>query len=88
MGEMIERPALFAGESTECEPTRLIDWPGLEELGLGGRERAERLAGIGGSDANIILSGDAERILGLWREKRGEVEPADLGDNLAVMLGC
>jgi len=88
MGEMIERPALFAGESREREPIRLPDWPGLEELGLGGRERAERLAGISGSDANIILSGDSEKILGLWREKRGEAEPADLTSNLAVMLGC
>ena len=88
MGEMIERPALFAGENREREPIRLPDWPGLEELGLGGRERAERLAGVGGSDANIILSGDSERVLRLWQEKRGETEPENLSGRLAVVLGC
>ena len=44
--------------------------------------------GIGGSDANIRLSGDAGRIHQLWLEKRGESEAADLTGNLAVMLGC
>jgi predicted phage-related endonuclease len=48
---------------------------------------AERRQGIGGSDANIIFSGDAARIRQLWLEKRGEAEPADLSSNLAVMLG-
>jgi predicted phage-related endonuclease len=45
------------------------------------------MGGIGGSDANIILSGDRDRIINLWREKRGEQAPADLSDRLAVMLG-
>jgi predicted phage-related endonuclease len=43
---------------------------------------------IGASDANIILSGSCDRVLRLWREKRGEEEPEDLSDNIAVMLGC
>lgn len=43
---------------------------------------------IGGSDANVILSGDAERIRNLWLEKRGERQAEDLSTNLAVMLGC
>jgi predicted phage-related endonuclease len=47
-----------------------------------------RLEGIGGSDANIILSGDEEQVLKLWRVKRGEVPPEDLSDVLPVMLGC
>jgi len=42
---------------------------------------------IGGSDANIIMSGDAERIVQLWREKRGEIEREDLSDVLAVQMG-
>ena len=88
MGEITDRPALFAGETRQTEAIRLQDWPRLSELGLGEAEQAERFAGIGGSDANIILSGDGEKILGLWREKRGEAEPADLTSNLAVMLGC
>ncbi len=47
-----------------------------------------RLLGIGGSDANIILSGDDERLLRLWSEKRGEAQPEDLSDRLSVVLGC
>ena len=42
---------------------------------------------IGGSDARIIMGSDAERLARLWREKRGEVEPEDLSDNLIVQLG-
>ncbi|MFL6726963.1 MAG: YqaJ viral recombinase family protein [Sphingomicrobium sp.] len=63
-------------------------WPDLEHLHLSADHRSDRCDKIGGSDANIILSGDAERIRQLWREKRGEAEPADLTGNLAVMLGC
>jgi predicted phage-related endonuclease len=42
---------------------------------------------IGGSDARIIMSGDEEALIRLWREKRGESEPEDLGGNLVVQLG-
>ena len=42
---------------------------------------------IGGSDANIILSGESHRVLRLWQEKRGEVAPEDLSAVLPVMLG-
>src|SRR3954464_10456075 len=42
---------------------------------------------IGGSDARIIMGDDETRLLRLWREKRGEVEPEDLSENLAVQLG-
>ena len=63
-------------------------WPRLDQLGLSQGEASRRVEGIGGSDANIILSGDAERIRQLWLEKRGEAEPVDLSGNLAVMLGC
>jgi predicted phage-related endonuclease len=56
------------------------------------RLSAERLdarnRGIGGSDANIILSGDDERVRRLWQEKRGEAEPEDLSGRLSVVLGC
>jgi hypothetical protein len=62
-------------------------WPLLALMGLGPEEVEARLLGIGGSDANIILSGDRDRITNLWREKRGEQAPADLSDRLAVMLG-
>ena len=42
---------------------------------------------IGGSDARIIMGNDEAALLRLWREKRGEVEPEDLSDNLIVQVG-
>ena len=42
---------------------------------------------IGGSDARIIMGDDEDALLRLWREKRGELEPKDLSDNLLVQLG-
>jgi predicted phage-related endonuclease len=42
---------------------------------------------IGGSDARIIMGNDEGALLRLWREKRGEIEPEDLSNNLIVQLG-
>jgi predicted phage-related endonuclease len=42
---------------------------------------------IGGSDARIIMSDDEARLVRLWREKRGEIEPEDFSNNLIVQLG-
>src|SRR5208282_6229578 len=42
---------------------------------------------LGGSDARIIMSPDEAALIRLWKEKRGEVEPVDLSDNLVVQLG-
>jgi predicted phage-related endonuclease len=42
---------------------------------------------IGGSDARIIMGTDEAALVRLWREKRGEAEPADYSDNLIVQLG-
>lgn len=42
---------------------------------------------IGGSDARIIMGDDADALIRLWHEKRGEVEPEDLTGNLIVQLG-
>ena len=47
----------------------------------------DRSSFIGGSDARIIMGDDEPALLRLWREKRGEVEPEDLSDNLIVQLG-
>jgi predicted phage-related endonuclease len=47
----------------------------------------DRRGFIGGSDARIIMGEDETALLRLWREKRGEVEPQDLSDNLIVQLG-
>ena len=59
----------------------------LDTLGLSAEAKAARRNSIGGSDANIIMSGNPERLIQLWREKRGEAEPEDLSNNLAVVMG-
>src|SRR5262245_52342766 len=51
------------------------------------RTPADRRSFIGGSDARIIMGQDEAALLRLWREKRGEAEPADLSGNLIVQLG-
>jgi len=51
------------------------------------KPQSDRRAFIGGSDAKIIMGDDEATLLRLWREKRGEVEPEDLSDNLIVQLG-
>jgi predicted phage-related endonuclease len=48
---------------------------------------ANRRHFIGGSDARIIMGDDEANLLRLWREKRGEVVPADFSQNLIVQLG-
>ncbi|MCV0386500.1 MAG: YqaJ viral recombinase family protein [Nitrobacter sp.] len=42
---------------------------------------------IGGSDAKIIMGEDLTKLVHLWQEKRGEVEPEDLSGVLVVQLG-
>ena len=59
----------------------------LSSLGLSASAIAERKSWIGGSDANTIMAGNADRLIQLWREKRGEVEGEDLSDILAVQMG-
>jgi predicted phage-related endonuclease len=39
---------------------------------------------IGNSDARIIMGNDEAALLGLWREKRGEIEPEELSANLII----
>src|SRR3954469_3001323 len=51
------------------------------------RKLIERRSFIGGSDARIIRGSDEAALIRLWREKRGEAEPADLSNNLIVQLG-
>jgi predicted phage-related endonuclease len=50
-------------------------------------ENGTRRCFVGGSDARIIMGEDEDALLRLWREKRGEAEPADLSSNLVVQLG-
>lgn len=79
--EGMEKPA---PQPTSQSP----EWPSLKGLVLASPEQQERRWFVGGSDANVILSGDADRVMRLWRAKRGETEPEDLSRSLAVMLGC
>lgn len=46
-----------------------------------------RLKGLGGSDANTILSGDKKKILQLWEVKTEKREPEDLRHILPVQIG-
>jgi predicted phage-related endonuclease len=50
-------------------------------------EFCDRRNFIGGSDARIIMGDDEPALVRLWREKRGEIEPENLSDNLIVQLG-
>src|ERR1700731_846971 len=54
---------------------------------LAGTKAGDRRSFIGGSDARIIMGSDEGMLIRLWQEKRGEVEPEDLSDNLMVQLG-
>jgi putative phage-type endonuclease len=49
--------------------------------------RPDRRHFIGGSDARVIMGNDEPALIRLWREKRGDIEPQDLSDNLIVQLG-
>ena len=42
---------------------------------------------IGGSDARVVMGRNETALFRLWREKRGEIEPADLSGELIVQLG-
>lgn len=62
-------------------------WPKLCDLAMSENLVRQRRTLIGGSDANILMSGDNKAILDLWLEKRGEKAPADLSTKLAVAIG-
>lgn len=55
--------------------------------GLTKEQIAKRRFSIGGSDANILMSGDPAAILGLWETKLGMREPDDLSRVLPVQFG-
>ncbi|MDH2348922.1 YqaJ viral recombinase family protein [Bradyrhizobium sp. SSUT77] len=47
----------------------------------------DRRTFIGGSDARIIMGDDQDKLVRLWREKRGEIASQDLSQELIVQLG-
>ncbi|MDF1769863.1 YqaJ viral recombinase family protein [Maricaulis sp.] len=59
----------------------------LNTLGLSAAAIAGRAFTLGGSDANIIASGDVSRIHRLWEEKTGRAECEDLSGVLPVQMG-
>ncbi|MDP9086764.1 MAG: YqaJ viral recombinase family protein, partial [Pseudomonadota bacterium] len=68
-------------------PEVSVVWPSLHATQLSAEDRKMRLCGLGGSDANVLLSGDPDRILRLWQLKRQEIPEEDLSDRLQVALG-
>lgn len=60
----------------------------LSTLGLTADQRAARRDFLGGSDANILMSGDIIAIDNLWMNKRGERPDDDLSGVLQVVLGA
>ena len=81
---------MFPAAPSKAEPSEdsLDDrWPLLASLNLTPEALGARNRGIGGSDANILFSGDEERVLRLWQEKRGQAAPEDLSGKLSVVLG-
>jgi predicted phage-related endonuclease len=49
--------------------------------------KRDRRAFIGGSDARTIMGDNEARLTRLWQEKRGELDPEDLSQDLVVQLG-
>jgi predicted phage-related endonuclease len=56
-------------------------------MGLTPEQKLFRSKCIGGSDVKVIMSGEPEAVLKLWRIKRGEEQDEDLDDVLAVQMG-
>ncbi len=56
-------------------------------MNLSEGNQRDRRAFIGGSDARIVMGNDEAALLRLWKEKRGEIEPEDLSEDLIVQLG-
>lgn len=56
-------------------------------LGLTAEQKENRKNSLGGSDANIIMSGDKDRISDLWEVKTGQKESENLDHILPVIMG-
>ena len=80
---LVREPFPDASDKTSTKLSR----PAGNDKGRKRRRAGHRRHFIGGSDARIIMGDDEAALLRLWREKRGEVEPADLSGNLPVQLG-
>ena len=74
--------SILSGEEQNLSPR----WPRLDNIGLSHTAKVTRRSYIGGSDANVIVGGDPDRLLRLWRSKRGE-EVEELPSTLAMVMG-
>jgi hypothetical protein len=57
-----------------CQRIDICDRKEAMKSSFGKVCRHDRRSFIGGSDARIIMGNDAEALVRLWREKRGEAE--------------
>ena len=57
------------------------------QLGLTKEQLEFRLNGIGGSEANMIMSGDNQKVMDLWLVKTKPAQPEDLSGILPVQMG-
>ena len=62
-------------------------YPFFDKFQLDPKSLSERFGTIGGSEINILASGDSDRINQLWLRKRGEVEADDLSTVWPVLMG-
>ena len=62
-------------------------YPFFERFGLDTKSLSERQSTIGGSDITTLASGDPERILKLFQQKTGKIQPDDLTMVWAVIMG-
>jgi predicted phage-related endonuclease len=67
--------------------TTSVNGGALPKIGPTSKTVRDRSPFVGGSDAKIIMGDEEGRLLRLWREKRGELEPEDLSQDLIVQLG-
>ncbi len=84
---MIGDPHMNRGRALSGAMAAAPAWPDLCALGMSEDLQRWRMGGIGGSDANVIFSGDPNQIIELWEIKRGGRPAPDLSKRLPVMLG-
>jgi predicted phage-related endonuclease len=86
VGHRVLRDRLARGALKPCSAACMVSYY-ENSFGMGPTCSLLGLNASGGSDARIIMGKDEKALLRLWKEKRGEVDPPDLSDELIVQLG-